>query len=155
MDPLVTDGTKGRQTVLTRGPCYDAASFAVAGFRRPLMQMSERRAGGVTIVDLSGKLVSSESGRLKDKVTSLVFQGEKKIILNLGEVSYVDSSGLGELVACHGTATRGGGAVKLANAGQRIQDLLIMTRLLTVFDCHDSEEAAIKSFEDGPAGASA
>jgi anti-sigma B factor antagonist len=110
------------------------------------MQISERKVGGVTIVDVSGKLVSSEGGRLKDKVTSLVFQGEKQIVLNLGEVTYVDSSGLGELVACHGTAVRGGGVVKLANIGKRIQDLLVMTKLLTVFDSHDSEDAAVRSF---------
>ena len=111
------------------------------------MDISERRAGGVTIVDLSGKLVASDNlGTLKDKVTSLLFQGEKRIVLNLGNVSYVDSSGLGELVACHGSAVRAGGEVKLANAGKRIKDLLVMTRLLTVFDAHDSEDAAIKSF---------
>ena len=111
------------------------------------MDISERKVGNVTIVDLSGKMVASEtSGRLKDKVTSLLFQGDKRIILNLANVTYVDSSGLGELVACHGSAVRNGGEVKLANAAKRINDLLVMTRLLTVFDAHDSEEAAIKAF---------
>ncbi len=111
------------------------------------MQISERKVRGVTIIDLGGKMVASEgAGRLKDKVTSLVFQGEKQIILNLGNLSYVDSSGLGEMVACHGTAVKSGGAVKLANTGKRLQDLLIMTKLLTVFDSHDSEEEALKSF---------
>lgn len=110
------------------------------------MQISERKVGPVTVVDLSGKLVSTENGRVKEAVTTLVQQGTKQIVLNLGNVSYVDSSGLGELVACHGTATRGGGTVKLANAGKRIQDLLVMTKLLTVFDCHESEEAAVQSF---------
>jgi anti-sigma B factor antagonist len=111
------------------------------------MDISERKVSGITIVDVSGRLVASENpGRLKDKVSSLIFQGEKRIVLNLGSVSYVDSSGLGEMVACHGTAVRGGGEVKIANAGKKINDLLIMTKLLTVFDAHDSEEAAIKSF---------
>ena len=111
------------------------------------MDISERKVGNVTIVDISGRMVASDNpGRLKDKVTSLVFQGEKRIILNLGNVSYVDSSGLGEMVACHGSAVRGGGEVKLANAGKKINDLLVMTKLLTVFDAHDTEEAAIKSF---------
>jgi anti-sigma B factor antagonist len=111
------------------------------------MNIAERKVGGVTIVDISGRMVASENpGRLKDKVTSLIFQGEKRIILNLGNVSHVDSSGLGEMVACHGSAVRGGGEVKLANAARKIKDLLVMTKLLTVFDAHDSEEAAIKAF---------
>lgn len=111
------------------------------------MEISERKVGDVTIVDVSGKMVASENpGRLKDKVTSLVFSGNKKIVLNLGNVSYVDSSGLGEMVACHGSAVRGGGEVKLANTGKKIKDLLVMTKLLTVFDSHDSEEEAVKSF---------
>jgi len=111
------------------------------------MNLSERKVGGVTVIDVSGKLVASEDpGRLKEKVTSLMFQGSKQIVINLGDVSYVDSSGLGELVACHGSAVRGGGVVKLANTGKRIKDLLVMTRLLTVFDAHDSEDLAIKSF---------
>ena len=91
-------------------------------------------------------VASEDPGRLKDKVTSLVFQGNKKVILNLGNVSYMDSSGLGEMVACHGSAVRGGGEVKLANTGKKIKDLLIMTKLLTVFDSHDSEQDAIQSF---------
>lgn len=111
------------------------------------MQMSERKVGGITILDIGGKMVASDTGgQLKDKVTSLVAAGQKQIILNLGNLTYVDSSGLGEMVACHGTATKGGGAVKLANTGKRLQDLLVMTKLLTVFDSHDSEEEAIKSF---------
>lgn len=111
------------------------------------MEISERKVGNVTVVDISGRLVAAENpGRLKDKVSSLIFQGEKHIVLNLAEVSYVDSSGLGEMVACHGTATRGGGEVKIANAGKRIKDLLVMTRLLTVFDAHDTEDAAVGSF---------
>jgi anti-sigma B factor antagonist len=113
------------------------------------MDISERKVGDVTIVDISGKLVATDNpGRLKDKVTSLVFQGEKRIVLNLANVSYVDSSGLGEMVACHGSAVRNGGEVKLANAAKRINDLLVMTKLLTVFDAHDSEDAAIKAFSD-------
>jgi anti-sigma B factor antagonist len=114
------------------------------------MEISERKVANVAIVDVSGRIVASDTlDRLKDKVTSLIFQGDKNIVINLGNVSYVDSSGLGALVACHGTAIRGGGSVKLANVTKRIQDLLIMTRLLTVFEAHDSEEAAIASFAAG------
>jgi anti-sigma B factor antagonist len=109
--------------------------------------MSERKVGGITVLELSGKMVASDTGgQLKEKVTSLVESGHKQIVLNLGALTYVDSSGLGEMVACHGTAMKGGGAVKLANTGKRMQDLLVMTKLLTVFDSHESEDAAIKSF---------
>ncbi len=115
------------------------------------MDISERKVAGITIVDISGKMVASENlGRLKDKVTSLMFQGEKQIVLNLANVSYVDSSGLGEMVACHGSALRAGGVVKLANTGKKIKDLLVMTRLYTVFDAHDSEAEAIESFSRSP-----
>ena len=111
------------------------------------MEIAERKNGNVTVVDVSGRIVTTDNpGRLKDKVTSLVFQGDKQIVLNLGNVNYVDSMGLGELVACHGTAVRGGAVVKLANMGNKIKDLLIMTKLLTVFDSHDSEDDAVKSF---------
>jgi len=116
------------------------------------MQISERKVGPVTVIDLSGRMTTADNpGRLKEKVTSLVFQGEKQIILNLANLTYCDSSGLGELVACHGTAVRGGGAVKLANTGKRLQDLLVMTKLLTVFEAYDSEEAAVASFSGASA----
>ncbi len=111
------------------------------------MTVSERKVSGVTVVDVAGKMVATDNpGRLKDKITSLVFQGEKQIVLNLGNVNYVDSSGLGEIVACHGSALKGGAEIKLANTGHKIKDLLVMTRLLTVFDAHDTEEGAVNSF---------
>ena len=111
------------------------------------MTVSERKVGDVFVVDVSGKLVATDNpGRLKDKISSLVFQGEKQIVLNLGNVTYVDSSGLGEIIACHGSATKGGADIKLANAGKKIKDLLVMTRLLTVFDAHDTEDGALKAF---------
>lgn len=111
------------------------------------MTVSERKNGNITVVDVSGRMVAAEdSGRLKDKVTSLVFQGEKQIVLNLADLSYVDSAGLGEMVACHGSATRAGAELKLANAGKKIKDLLVMTRLVTIFDAHETEDAAVRSF---------
>jgi anti-sigma B factor antagonist len=111
------------------------------------MTVTERKVGDVMIVDVSGKMVATDNaGRLKDKITSLLFQGEKQILINLADVGYVDSSGLGEMVACYGSATREGAKLKLANAGNKIKDLLIMTRLVTIFDAHDTEEGAIKSF---------
>ena len=111
------------------------------------MTVTERKVGDVMVVDVSGRMMATEHpGRLKDKITSLLFQGEKKIVINLADVNYVDSSGLGEMVACHGSATKAGAELKMANAGRKITDLLVMTRLVTVFDTHDSEDAAVKSF---------
>jgi anti-sigma B factor antagonist len=116
------------------------------------MRIGERRVGNVTVIDVSGKLTASDgTGRVKDKITSLVFQGHKQLVLNLANVTYVDSSGLGELVACHLTAERGGSAIKIANAGNRTQDLLVLTKLVTLFDSHPNEQAAIDSFSGAPA----
>ena len=115
--------------------------------RGPLRPISERQIGDVTIIDLSGKLSNSdESGHLKEKVTSVFFQGRKQVLINVKDLSYIDSSGLGELVACLATARRNNGEVKVANLGKRVQDLMIMTKLLNVFDVHDSEESALTSF---------
>ena len=111
------------------------------------MQMSQRKVNDVTVIEMSGKFGAGDgAGQLKDKIASLVFQGEKNIVLNVGGLTYVDSSGLGEMVASHGTAKRGGSDLKLANIGKRLKDLLVMTKLLAVFESHDSEEAAIASF---------
>ena len=112
------------------------------------MQLSERRIGEVTVLDLAGKLTVNDDLRLlKERVASLIIKGRRNIVFNLGELSYVDSSGLGELVACHTTAWRGGATVKLANAGRRLQDLLVLTKLLTIFDAYESEEDALQSFQ--------
>ena len=111
------------------------------------MRISERDVGPVKVIEVSGRLTLTENpGRIKDKVTSLVFDGQKSIVLNMAEVSYVDSSWLGELVACHLAAVRGGSVVKLANAGGRLENLLHLTRLSTVIETHPSEAAAIESF---------
>ncbi len=113
----------------------------------PPMPISERQVGTVTVIDLSGKLASSdESGLLKDKVTSVYFQGRKQILINLNGLTYMDSGGLGELVSCLATAKRSSGVIKLSNMGKRVQDLLIMTKLLAVFDVYDSEAEAVASF---------
>ena len=112
------------------------------------MQISERKSGDVVIVEVSGKITLGEGGDtvLKDKMRSLVQQGHKKLLLNLGDVSYVDSAGLGELISVHSTATRNGGHIKIFNLTKRISDLLAITKVLTVFDVFDSEEEALKSF---------
>lgn len=113
------------------------------------MRISERRIGEVVVLDLSGKLtLTDDPGVLKDRVSSLVYQGCRRLVLNLADVTYVDSSGLGELVACHLTAERARATIKLANAGYRIQDLLVLTKLLTIFESHRSEASAVESFVD-------
>jgi anti-sigma B factor antagonist len=111
------------------------------------MEISERASGTATIVDLNGKLLLGEpTQRLHDKVNSLLQQGKKQIVLNLADVSMVDSGGLGELVRTLTTTQKHGGSLKVANLPKRIQDLLVMTRLVTVFDTYDDEKAAVQSF---------
>jgi anti-sigma B factor antagonist len=111
------------------------------------MTIQERVVGSVTILDLSGKLVLGDGDMLlKDKIHSLVFQGRKQIILNMGAVSYVDSSGLGALVASSVTAKGNDGHIKLVSLTKRLQDLLAIAKLLTVFEAYDSEAEAINSF---------
>ena len=112
------------------------------------MQISERTIGDVVIVDVSGKITLGDGGDaiLKDKMRSLIQQGKTKVLLNLGEVSYVDSAGLGEIVQAYATVTKTGGALKLLNTTKRIKDLLSITKLLTVFDTYDSEPEAVTSF---------
>jgi anti-sigma B factor antagonist len=112
------------------------------------MQISERMVGDVVIVDVSGKITLGDGGDaiLKDKMRSLIQQSQTKVLLNLGEVSYVDSAGLGEIVQAYATVTKAGGALKLLNTTKRIKDLLSITKLLTVFDCYDSEAEAVASF---------
>ncbi len=112
------------------------------------MQISERTVGDVVIVDVSGKVTLGDGGdvMLRDKMRSLIQQEHKKVLLNLGDVSYVDSAGLGEIVQSYATVTKNGGKLKLLNVTKRIKDLLSITKLLTVFECHDNEADAVKSF---------
>ena len=111
------------------------------------MKLSERRVGSIVVLDLVGKLTLTDNpGRLKEKITSLIARGELNIVLNLAQLNYIDSSGLGELVASHTTAWRGGATVKLADTGRRVWDLLVLTKLVTIFDCYPSEAAALESF---------
>ena len=115
------------------------------------MHISERASGDVMIVDVSGKITLGDGGDviLKDKIQSLVQQGYKKVLLNLGDVSYVDSAGLGEIVQCYATVMKNGGSLKLLNVTKRIKDLLSITKLLTVFETYDSEAEAVTSFSAG------
>ena len=111
------------------------------------MQITERQVGDVMILDLKGKITLGEGDELlKDKVNSLVNQGRRKIVLNLAEVPYLDSAGLGEVVRAYTTVSRQGGSLKLLNLTKRITDLLSITKLLTIFDTYDSEADAVRSF---------
>lgn len=110
------------------------------------MTIAERRVGSITVLALSGKLILDDAGQLKGKVSSLIGTGRKQIVLDMAGVTYIDSSGLGELVSCHTTATREKSAVKLANLGKKTQDLLVITKLNMVFDVYSSESEALASF---------
>ncbi|HET9283664.1 MAG TPA: STAS domain-containing protein, partial [Candidatus Angelobacter sp.] len=102
---------------------------------------------GVTIVDMSGRITLGEgSVILRDTIRDLVGKGQKKILLNLGDVTYIDSSGIGELVSAFTAVRREGGELKLLNLTKKVHDLLQITKLYTVFDIKDDETAAIKSF---------
>ena len=112
------------------------------------MQISERDSGSVTVLDLSGKITLGDGDTLlKDKLHSLLHQGKKKVLLNLADVNYVDSAGLGALVSAYTTVTREGGSLKLANITRKLQDLLSITKLLTVFETFDSEDEALRSYK--------
>jgi len=111
------------------------------------LTIKERAAAGVTILDLSGKItIGAGSVQLRDAVRKLIEGGNKKILLNLGDVSYVDSSGIGELVSSFTTTSNAGGHLKLLNLTKKIQDLLAITKLLTVFETFTAEDEALKSF---------
>ena len=113
-----------------------------------VMQIRERTVGDVTIVDVAGKVTLGEGGdtMLKDKLRSLVHQGRRKLLLNLADVSYLDSAGLGAIVQSYTTVTNQGGSLKLLNLTKRIKDLLAITKLITVFDTYDNEGEAVNSF---------
>lgn len=112
------------------------------------LEVKERQAGDVTILDMSGAIrIGEGSVALRDAVRGLVNNGKRKVLLNLGGVNYMDSSGVGELIANYTTLSREGGQLKLLNLTDRIQNLLVITKLLTVFDAYDSESEALTSFK--------
>ena len=112
------------------------------------MVIEERVIGDITGLDLKGKMTLGEGDELlKDKINSLIHQGQKKLLLNLEGVPYIDSAGLGEIVRTYTTVSRQGGNLKLVNLTKRITDLLSITKLLTVFETFDNEPEALKSFQ--------
>jgi anti-sigma B factor antagonist len=111
------------------------------------MDIAERTVSEVTVLDLKGKMTLGEGDELlKDKINSLLATGKKKLVLNLEGVPYIDSAGLGEIVRTYTTVSRQGGSLKLLNLTKRIEDLLSITKLLTVFETFDTEAEAINSF---------
>ena len=111
------------------------------------LTVKTRRVGNVAIVDLSGKITLGEStGILRDELRSLLSQGTKHIILNMKDVTYVDSAGLGELVGAYTTATNQGGAVKLLHLQGKMRDLMQITKLFTIFQDFEDEQTAVNSF---------
>jgi len=112
------------------------------------MKASNRQINGVTVVDMSGRITLGEgSVVLRDSIRDLVAKGQKKILLNLGDVTYIDSSGIGELVSAFTTVRTQGGELKLLNLTKKVHDLLQITKLYTVFDIKDDETAAVGSFK--------
>jgi len=110
------------------------------------LKISSRTVDGILVLTCSGRIVfGEESSLLRDTVKQAI-PNNKKIVLNLGEVNYIDSGGLGTLVALHTTAYNAGATIKLANLTKRVGDLLQVTKLLTVFDVHNSEYDALESF---------
>jgi anti-sigma B factor antagonist len=117
-----------------------------------IMRVSTRQVNDVTIVDLSGRLTLGEgTSVLRDTVKDLVARGQKKIVLNLGELNYIDSSGIGELVAAFTSVRNQGGELKLLNLTKKVHDVLQITKLYTVFDVLDDEAGAIAAFSS-PSG---
>jgi anti-sigma B factor antagonist len=112
------------------------------------MDIKERVVEGVSVLDLSGKIVLGEGdAQVRDRIKDLLADGQKKILLNLGDVSYIDSAGLGALISSYTTTKREGGQLKLVNLTKRIRDLLAITKLITVFDTYDDEDKAIASYK--------
>jgi len=112
------------------------------------LKVSTRQVDGVSIVDCSGRITLGEgSVVLRDTVKGLLSKGQKKILLNLGDVNYIDSSGIGELVSAYTTVKNQGGELKLLKLTKKVHDLLQITKLYTVFEVKDDEAAAVKSFK--------
>jgi len=112
------------------------------------MDIRERAVDGVTVLDLSGKIVLGEGEvHIRDRIKDLLADGQKRILLNLADVSYIDSAGLGTLISSYATVKRSQGQLKLVNLTNRVRDVLAITKLITVFDTYDSEADALASFK--------
>jgi anti-sigma B factor antagonist len=111
------------------------------------VKLTSRQVGDVTVMDAAGRITLGEGASMfRDAIRELVAKGNKKVLLNLGEVSYIDSSGIGELVSGFTTVTNSGGQLKLVGLSKRVKDLLQITKLYTVFEVFDDETEAVRSF---------
>jgi anti-sigma B factor antagonist len=116
------------------------------------LKMTSREIDGITVLTLEGRIVlGEESNALREQIKGLLAAGKHKIVLNMGQVTYIDSAGLGTLVAAHHSARTQGATLKLSNLGKKFQEILQVTKLLTVFEVYDSETAAISSFTNSAA----
>jgi anti-sigma B factor antagonist len=111
------------------------------------VKLTTRQVGNVSVIDVEGRITLGEgSSALREALRDLVTKKQMQILLNLGDVSYIDSSGIGELVSGYTTVSNSGGQLKLLNLNKRVKDLLQITKLYTVFEVHEDEAAAIRSF---------
>jgi anti-sigma B factor antagonist len=112
------------------------------------LNIKQRQAGDVTILDLNGEVrIGDSAAALRGAIRALIAAGNQKILLNLAGVKYIDSSGIGELIANYTSVGRGGGQLKLLSLTEKVQDLLVITKLLTVFDVYEEEAEALSSFK--------
>lgn len=151
---LIVVRTESQPLVTSACEVLDRRGLAMLGKAPIKMRGATRVLGNVTVVDLSGRITVGEGNvALREMVRALAEKGQKKIVLNLGEVHYVDSSGVGELVKAHTTIKNQGGELKLANLSKRVHDLLELTRLSAIFAIEKDEASAIKSFQEPSAAA--
>ncbi len=112
------------------------------------LKMTNREVGGVAVVALDGRIVlGEESNAMREKVKSLLAEGKKQMVLNMNNITFIDSAGLGTLVAAHHSAKSQGASLRLCHLGSKFQEVLQITKLLTVFEVFDSEAAAVASFK--------
>jgi len=147
---LIVVRTESAEIAASACAILDERGMGMRGNTPTKMQINARQVGDVIVLDVSGRITVGEGNvMLRELVRELAEQGNKRIVLNLGEVSYIDSSGVGELVKTHTTIRNKGGELRLANLNKRVHDLLHVTRLSTVFDIRSDEASALQSF--GPA----
>lgn len=148
---LIVVRTESLETATSACGILDRLALGMQGQTPVKMQTATRQVGGVTVLDISGRITLGEGNViLREIVRDLAEKGHKRIVLNLGEVQYIDSSGVGELVKSHTTIRNQGGELKLTNLNKRVHDLLQMTRLSAVFDIQKDEASAIESFGAHP-----
>jgi anti-sigma B factor antagonist len=151
---LIVVRTESQPLVISACEVLDRRGLGMRGKAPIKMRGATRVMGDVTVIDLSGRITVGEGNvALREMVRELAEKGHKRIVLNLGEVHYVDSSGVGELVKAHTTIRNQGGELKLANLTKRVNDLLELTRLSAIFSIEKDEASAIRSFEGSSAAA--